>query len=126
MHVGCTCRPAYTAFFVSSKDFDGCNDAQHVFVDQIASVDVYEAIPVFVGVQIETQRPQRPEHSDVAVRQAGVIKIDEPAETPMVKDDVGKTIIAMHENIRVGSAAVRFDDMGYVFEIGVATRRGEE
>lgn len=46
MHVGRTCRPAYTAFFVSSKDFDGCNDAQHVFVDQIASVDVYEAIPV--------------------------------------------------------------------------------
>ena len=72
---------------------------KQVGIDAISAVRIEEAFAVFVGSEIEIQRPRAPEQVDVAVTDATVSKINKTREAPTVIDNVRQAIIAVQKRI---------------------------
>lgn len=82
-----------------SEYFHGGDSPQPFLVNQITAIGVQEPVSVCVGVQVEPQRPQRPEHVDVPVADAGAIQVHESAESPIVQNNVRQTVVPVQQHI---------------------------
>ena len=93
-------RRARGGDFVLHKAFHRGDRGQFALVDDVAAIGIEKAVAVGAGVQIEPEGPCAPEHVDVPVGQARVVKVDEAGEAPVVQDDVRQAVVAVEKRIR--------------------------
>lgn len=93
-------RRARGGDFALHKAFHRSDRGQFALVDDVAAIGIEEAVAVGAGVQIEPEGPCTPEHVDVPVGQARVVKVDEAGEAPVVQDDVRQAVVAVEKRVR--------------------------
>lgn len=93
-------RRARGGDFALHEAFHRGDRGQFALVDDVAAIDIEKAVAVGAGVQIEPEGPRAPEHVDVPVGEARVVKVDEAGEAPVVQDDVRQAVVAVEKRVR--------------------------
>ncbi len=93
-------RRARGGDFALHKAFHRGDRGQFALVDDVAAIGIKKAVAVGAGVQIEPEGPRAPEHVDVPVGEARVVKVDETREAPVVQDDVWQAVVAVEKRVR--------------------------
>lgn len=88
-------RRARGGDFALHEAFHRGDRGQFALVDDVAAIGIEKAVAVGAGVQIEPEGPRAPEHIDVPVGEACMVKVDETGEAPVVQDDVRQAVVAM-------------------------------
>lgn len=86
--------------FALHEAFHRGDRGQFALVDDVAAIGIEKAVAVGAGVQIEPEGPRAPEHVDVPVGEARVVKVDETREAPVVQDDVWQAVVAVEKRVR--------------------------
>lgn len=93
-------RHARGRFSALHEAFHRADRGQFALVDDVAAIGIEKAVAVGAGVQIEPEGPRAPEHIDVPVGEARVVKVDEAGEAPVVQDDVWQAVVAVEKRVR--------------------------
>lgn len=93
-------RRARGGDFALHEAFHRGDRGQFALVDDVAAIGIEKAVAVGAGVQIEPEGPRAPEHVDVPVGEARVVKVDETREAPVVQDDVWQAVVAVEKRVR--------------------------
>lgn len=93
-------RRARGGDFALHEAFHRSDCGQFALVDDVAAIGIKETAAVGAGVQIEPEGPRAPEHIDVPIGEARVVKVDETREAPVVQDDVWQAVVAVEKRVR--------------------------
>lgn len=93
-------RRARGGDFALHEAFHRGDCGQFALVDDVAAIGIKETAAVGAGVQIEPEGPRAPEHVDVPVGQARVVKVDETGEAPIIQDNVRQAVVTVEKRVR--------------------------
>lgn len=93
-------RRARGGDFALHEAFHRSDCGQFALVDDVAAIGIKETAAVGAGVQIEPEGPRAPEHVDVPIGQARVVKVDETGEAPIIQDNVRQAVVTVEKRVR--------------------------
>ncbi len=83
-----------------TENFSRGNDAEQLMIDTVATVGIEKPVTVFVGLEIEKQRPSAPKKIHVTVTDTAVSEIYEFCKFPILQHYIRQAVIAVNERVR--------------------------